>query len=186
VSGRRVLIFGAGMLGLTAAAMVETSGASRVTVCDRDERRLRRSLQFGAHQAVAWTADADELQRRCGGAADFDVILELSGDPDAAEAAFRLAAIAARIVFVGSVMKSRRIQVDPENVVRRWISLHGVHNYAPQDLQAAVAFLLSSHRRFPFAELAERSFPLPAINEAVSVALRDRPVRIAIRPWEED
>jgi putative phosphonate catabolism associated alcohol dehydrogenase len=185
VSACNVLIFGAGMLGMTAAAMANSQNAQRVVVCDIDPARLEQVKHFGADATVEWTADIEEL--RAGLAADsgidsFDVVLELSGSPDAVEAACRLAGVGGRIVLVGSVMKSRAVQIDPESVVRRCLSIDGVHNYAPQDLQTAVDFLIQNHAHYPFAELVRRTYPLTEINLAIETALEERPVRVAIRP----
>jgi hypothetical protein len=79
-------------------------------------------------------------------------------------------------------MKSRLVSIDPEHVVRRWLSVHGVHNYSPQDLRAAVTFLERVGSEFPFAELVEFTYPLAEVNTAIETAVRCRPFRIAVRP----
>ena len=56
----------------------------------------------------------------------------------------------------------------------------GVHNYAPGDLAAAVAFLAANHERFPFAELVSKPFPLADVNDAFRFAESERPVRVAV------
>jgi len=185
VDGARVLIFGAGLLGLTAAAFAKTSGAASVTVCDQHAGRLECALRFGADGTAVWDADFAVMEQRLHAAAaatSFDALFELSGSPDAVEAACRLGDVGARIVLVGSVMKSRPVPVDPESVVRRWLSIFGVHNYVPDDLRRAVAFLHDVHSVYPFDEIVERSFPLAKVNEAFEYALEARPVRVAVRP----
>src|SRR5262249_22247776 len=69
LAGSRVLIQGAGMLGLTAAAVTLESGAT-VFVSDPDPVRLRNAASFGAnpHQI---------------GDRSIDVAFEFSGDPAA-------------------------------------------------------------------------------------------------------
>jgi putative phosphonate catabolism associated alcohol dehydrogenase len=173
VAGRRVLILGAGMLGLTAAAFARSSGASTVAVTDLDPRRLERATLFGADRAIEWPPAIDEA---------FDVALELSGSPEAVEAALRLGDIGAHVVLVGSVMPSRPVAIDPEYLVRRWLSVHGVHNYAPDDLRRAVAFLEGAGRAYPFGALVERTYPLAEVNAAIETALRTRPIRVGVRP----
>lgn len=186
-TGKRVLIFGAGMLGLTAAAWAKSNEATTVVLCDRDESRLARSGEFGAGAGVPWTDDGDELRDRieqATGQEEFDLVLELAGSPDAVEAACRLAAIAATVVLIGTVSPTRPVALDPERIVRRWLSIRGVHNYAPIDLQSAVSFLGENHGAFPFAELATRSFALEDVNSAVEAALGERPPRIVVRPHD--
>ncbi len=185
IAGRSVLIFGAGMLGLTAAAMARARGASSIVVCDNNPQRLALAPRFGASDCVAWSASADQFDRRLARGTEvgaFDIVLELSGSPDAVEAAGRLAGIGARIVLIGTVMKSRSIQIEPESIVRRCLSIHGVHNYAPEDLKAAVDFLARFQSSYPFSELVERAYSLVDINVALQAAIDRRPVRIAIHP----
>ncbi len=184
-AGRRVLIFGAGMLGLTAAAFGKIHQAAQVVVCDVNPDRLLTANRFGADAGVQWHADEEEFRRRLaheGGSETFDVILELSGASDAVEAACRAGDIGAQIVLVGSVMPSRAARIDAEQIVRRWLTIQGVHNYAPEDLRTAIEFLSKSHTRFPFAKLVEFTDSLERINQAVETALQTQPVRLAIRP----
>jgi threonine 3-dehydrogenase len=185
IHGRSVLILGAGMLGLTAAAMSQFRGAKLVVACDTNPQRLQQASRFGASHPVQWQPDAKQFSRHLveqTRAGAFDIVLELSGAPDAVEAACVLGDIGAHVVLVGTVMKSRPIQVDPESVVRRCLSIHGVHNYAPIDLKNAVKFLEDFGAAYPFAELVEHTYSLGEINAALDVAVRNRPIRIAIRP----
>ena len=185
LSQQRVLILGAGMLGLTATALARSQEASEIVVCDPSQERREKALLFGADRTIDWDDEFAVLSRRLAdgsGSALFDVVLEFSGAPQAVHAACRLGDVAARVVLVGSVMPKGPVSIDPEQIVRGWTSLHGVHNYAPQDLQTAVQFLERRHSEFPFAELVERTFSLNEVNAAVETALRDRPVRVAVVP----
>lgn len=185
LSGKRVLIFGAGMLGLTAGAIARAQGASSIVVCDQNPNRLSLADRFGATSSIVWRESIDELRQRIqeqSGCTGFDVLLELSGSPAAVEASCNLCDIGAKIILVGTVMKSRTVQIDPELLVRRWVSIHGVHNYTPDDLRAALRFLMDHHSQFPFDALISRTFSLPQVNEAIEFLLENRPVRIAIVP----
>lgn len=185
VQGCSVLILGAGMLGLTATAYAKTQGAASVTVCDLDERRLNLARRFGADHTAPFETDPDQFDRRLQEHARrnrFDIIIELSGAVQAVEAACRVADVGAAVVLVGTVMKSPPARIDPEQVIRRWLTIRGVHNYAPQDLLAAVRFLEHCGGRFPFAELVADRYLLRDVNLALEAAVRDRPIRVAIRP----
>jgi alcohol dehydrogenase len=69
-----------------------------------------------------------------------------------------------------------------EQIVRRHLSIRGVHNYAPRHLLAAVQFLAEQHRRFPFAELVSEWYSLDDVAQACEVARDPNHVRIGIRP----
>ena len=44
-------------------------------------------------------------------------------------------------------------RVDPEQVVRRQLSIFGVHNYEPRHLVAALNFLRDTRDHFPWSDL---------------------------------
>lgn len=174
VAGRDVLVLGAGMLGLTAAAMARASGAGRVHVVDPDGGRRAMAERFGADV----TTDPD-------GAEDVgpaDVVLELSGSSAAVEQALALAGLGGRVVLVGSVAPERPVRLDPERLVRGLIRVEGVHNYRPADLRAGVEFLSGSGARFPFGELVGSVHPLAEVGRAVDAALTGTDVRVGVRP----
>lgn len=84
-------------------------------------------------------------------------------------------------MLVGSVSPTTPIDFDPEKIVRGLIGIHGVHNYQPGDLLAAVQFLDQHHDRFPFASLVSRTFSLTDVPAAFDFASRNRPIRVAVR-----
>ena len=67
-------------------------------------------------------------------------------------------------------------------IVRRLIMLRGVHNYAPDDLAEAVAFLGRHHEDFPFQDLVRGSFDLDSVQCAFEHAVRTRSPRVAVVP----
>lgn len=171
LNGKRVLVTGAGMLGLTTCAMADSAGASHVCLCEPHATRRQQAVGFGARELVA-EVNAD----------DFDCVFEMSGNASAVEAAIRAAGIGGRIVLVGSVSPSRAVEVDPERIVRRLLTIAGVHNYRPDDLQTAVNFLQDAHQKYPFASLVEKTWPLAEVQAAFEFAMQARPIRVAVKP----
>ena len=185
LAGRHALVFGAGMLGLTASAYLKSCGAKKIVVCDVNEQRLEQARDFGASDVAIWHDDIDHLRDRLVDAAGlslFDVILDMSGAPRAVEAACQLADVAAHVVLVGTVMPGKEVRLDAEQIVRRLLTIRGVHNYAPRDLQEGVDFLRRTDEQTPFAQLVEKTYCLEQIGEALEYAMHHRPVRVAIRP----
>ncbi len=88
----RILITGAGMLGITAAAMADALGAW-VAVCDPDPARQETAYSFGADLVVGDVEDVPPV----------DVALELSGSPVAVEACIACLDVGGRAVLAGSV-----------------------------------------------------------------------------------
>jgi alcohol dehydrogenase len=174
--GQTIVIFGAGMLGLTAAAMAHEQGAQNIVVSDIDSGRAELALKFGAT-----SIDLNELDGLTGGRGA-DVIFEISGSPDAMESAVDLLRIGGRLILVGAVFPNRAVSLQAEQIVRRMLRIEGLHNYQPADLRTAIKFLMETHDRFPFQELVQREYRLDDINDAVNDALNNRFIRVAIRP----
>jgi L-iditol 2-dehydrogenase len=94
--GDRVLVTGAGPVGLLAADVARARGASWVGVSDTNSYRLGVASHRGASAAIN-VADgplADQID-------PVDVILECSGAAPAVRGAFSVAAPAARVVLIG-------------------------------------------------------------------------------------
>jgi alcohol dehydrogenase len=181
VRDRCVLILGMGLLGLTAAAMARVAGASAVICVDVDESRRRRAAQFGATRCAA-PAEMDAVVREATGGHGLDVVLELSGATAALEAAWPLARLGATFVLVGAVFPGPPMNWAIDQIVRRNLSLRGIHNYEPRHLVTALRFLQDQHRRFPFGELVTAWFPLDEVQSAFARAREPGHWRIGVRP----
>jgi L-iditol 2-dehydrogenase len=94
--GDRVLVTGAGPVGLLCADVARARGAAWVGVSDTNDYRLEVAVRRGATQAV--NAMAGPLVEQI---EPVDVILECSGAAPAIRGAFAATAPAARIVLVG-------------------------------------------------------------------------------------
>ena len=171
IAGRRVVVIGAGMLGLTALAAAADAGASSVTAVDPAAERRELAVQFGATSVVTSVTDVDQC----------DVLLEFSGKSGALQEGLRTLDVQGVAVFAGSVAPDGDIAVDPEAVVRRHLSFFGVHNYEPRHLTQALSFLQRTGGRFPWAELVADPDPLGRITSLLIDAPGTKP-RYAVAP----
>lgn len=153
LSGRRVAVVGAGMLGLNAAAFAASAGAAQVVVADLSPGRRALAERFGATRTVEHLAEAG----------DTDVLLELSGSTAALQAALPLLDVGGVAVLGGSVAPDGLWHVDPETIVRNHLTLRGQHNYEPRHLAAALDFLARTVNAYPWAELVAAPRPLAAL-----------------------
>jgi len=167
LAGQRILVLGAGVLGVFACAMAKAAGAASVVAVDPQETCRERALVFGAD--AAFDARQDNLVAALRDATEglgFDVVLELAGVTPSVATALAAVRIGGTAILVGSVAHCESLPVDPEQIVRRMITLRGVHNYHPSDLQAAVDFLAGPGSRFPFDSLVVESYPLGQVEAA--------------------
>ncbi|CAN5902181.1 zinc-binding dehydrogenase [soil metagenome] len=177
---RNVLVMGAGMLGLTALAWADSLGAVQKIACDNNADRQALAATFGATQSTS----PEDLARVVQGATEghgVDVAFELTGSPEAFEAMLPLVRIGGVIVLVGAVFPSRPVPMPLEQIVRRCLTIRGVHNYAPWHLKAALDFLESA-QRFPFENLVAPWRPLAELTEMLAEPLPTEKARIGIRP----
>lgn len=180
ISGRSVLILGAGLLGVTAAAWSRSLGARDVLVCDQDDDRLARAIPFGATTTCLPTQLATIVSEVTSGRG-VDVAMELSGAPEAIEEALPRLRIGGTMVLVGSVFPTRPVPVTPEQIVRGCISVKGVHNYAPRHLHAALEFL-AMHPQYPFGTLIAPWRLLDDLDKIIHSAASPGVLRLGIRP----
>ncbi len=180
-----VLVQGAGMLGVTACAMARWLGAREVIACDVDERRLATATEFGATRTAVVEGDVGELARvvdEITGGRGVDVALELSGSGAAIETGLRHLRIGGRAVWAGAVFPAPPIPVTAEDVVRRLLTIRGVHNYTPRDLAIAVEFLHRTRETRRFETLVGKTFPLAEADAAFRHALERGERRVAVVP----
>jgi alcohol dehydrogenase len=183
VAGRTVLVFGAGLLGLTVSAMARSAGATAVIVSDPDPLRRRRAADFGATSVAS--ADPQELAAFVAEATQgrgADVTLELAGVADTVKAGIAHTRIGGTLILAGTVLPTPSVPLDPESVVRRCLTIRGVHNYAPRDLGAALDFLSGPGRAYPFADLVDRTFRLDEVEQAFEHAHRQTKGRVVVTP----
>lgn len=182
LAGAVVAVSGCGMLGLTAVAAAVAEGA-HVVATDPDRERRAAALEFGAASVGDGTAEglAQALRRLPAGRSGYHVALELSGAPSAVQSLLGAGDLGAVLVLVGSVAPTSTVAVDPEQVVRRLLTIRGVHNYAPDHLRQAVRFL-ERPESAPLAALVGDIHPLDGIESAMLHARAHSSVRVGLKP----
>jgi alcohol dehydrogenase len=183
VPGRTVLVLGAGVLGVTACAMARASGARAVMVSDSVPACRDRALRFGATHV--FPVDAGKLAAGVGDITQgrgADLVLELAGTAGTVQAALALARTGGTVVLAGTVAPVGALTFDPEHVVRRLLTIRGVHNYHPRDLATALGFLAGPGRDLPWQSLVVAEYPLEQAEEAFAAAHSQPGVRVALVP----
>ena len=164
LDGAAVRIHGAGLVGLSAAAIAAERGAA-VEVRDPDPVRRSLAANFGAGTL----------------ACEPDVVIEASGH--AVGDALAGVAVGGTVVLVGSVFPAEPVPVDAESVVRRLVTVAGVHNYTGAELADAVAFLAGRGRAYPFADAVGSVRALVDIDAAlIEASAPGAPLRVGLIP----
>lgn len=181
IKDKRVLIFGAGLLGLSCVSMCREMGAARIGLIDKEIRRLAWGKKFGANDTYEFPDQGAASPWTEG-----DVVFDMTGYPDAMLAGIHSLRTGGCAVWIGAVFPSLPVPVNAELIVRKLLQIRGLHNYNYEDFIKATAFIEKHYLRYPFDELVENEFSLNQINEAFQFASREKPVRVGIRITENN
>jgi L-iditol 2-dehydrogenase len=173
--GSRVLITGAGPIGLIAAQTARAFGATEVVVTDVNANRLGLAADLGA------TGTIDVRQTPLPEAGyEPDVLLECSGVPPAAVEAIRTVGRAGRVVLVG--MGGDELALPLSHVQNFEIELTGTFRYA-NTWPTAIA--LAASGSVDLDRLVTHRFGLAEVEQALTASARDdAAVKAVVRPQE--
>jgi threonine dehydrogenase-like Zn-dependent dehydrogenase len=117
VLGQRVLIIGAGTMGLLLLQLLLRSGAASVTVVDRKPARLDVARALGASNVAQEVAAAD--------AGRFAVAVDATGAPSAIEAAFGSLDRGGRLLVFGVASGDASVSLSPFRIYNDEITILG-------------------------------------------------------------
>jgi (R,R)-butanediol dehydrogenase/meso-butanediol dehydrogenase/diacetyl reductase len=156
--GDRVLVTGAGPVGLLTTSVLRARGVDDITVSEPAPARRARALDVGAHTAIA----PDELPRAAMGRTverPFTHVFECSGNAKAAEAGMDQLDYAGTFVFVGTGHDMPR--VNHNRVIVLELTMIGAYNYDAEGFAPALDLLASG------------ALPLDRLIEPVDIGLAD-------------
>lgn len=176
---RSVVIQGAGILGLYGCALLRDRGIDHVFCVDVRPERVAMAARFGVTAVNVQTRDSDALEAAAGGV---DAVIEATGNAEALRQGVRLLRPGGYYVLVGMVHPDSALELTGDDLIRKCLTVVGVHNYAPQHLDDAVRFLDDTWGRYPYEALVSRPFTLAELPAALHVARRGNWHRVAVRP----
>ncbi|GAB3434179.1 NAD(P)-dependent alcohol dehydrogenase [Flindersiella endophytica] len=177
--GSRVLITGAGPIGLVALQAARAFGASEIVMSDVRQARLAVATELGATAAVDVSARSlpDSLAEL---GFDPDVLIECSGFAPAIGEAIRQVGRAGRVVLVG--MGGSEIPLPLDHVQSREIVVTGTFRYA-NTWPTAIA--LASSGEVELDRLVTHKYGLADVEQALTAAARDEhTIKPVVRPNE--
>lgn len=187
LSNRRVVVQGAGGLGMYACAIASASGA-RVAVIDAVASRLAEVRRFGAIGTVDMgeNADVDSRVRAVGEllGGSPEIVIDLTGVPAALAEAIALCRPGGTILEMGNVSVDPAMSVDivPGVITRSCLTVKGILRYQPWYLHRALDFLARHSGDFPFDGLTDRTYALEETQLALQRAANRQVTRAAIVP----
>ncbi|XP_028410406.1 uncharacterized protein LOC114533030 [Dendronephthya gigantea] len=174
---KSVLVQGAGLLGIFSCALFREAGYEKIYCYDVHTERLKMAEKFGAVSLNGANQEEEKLQDN-----SIDTVMEVSGVKNVFPKGMRVIKPGGFYTFVGLVHPDSKLELTAEQIIRKCLTIRGIHNYGPRHLEQAVDFLSDTVDKYPYDELVSPSFDLDQINEAVKLALSKKYLRVCVEP----
>lgn len=168
-AGSRVLVTGAGPVGLLAAQVARALGADDVTITDVNQHRLTLAGQLGIDRALDTRKGALPMA-----GVEADVLLECTGHPHATAEAIGVVARAGRIVLVG--MGADEALLPVSRIQEYELQVTGTFRYAHT---WPTAISLTASGRVALDPLVTGHYRLDQVEDALTATRADP---LAVKP----
>jgi threonine dehydrogenase-like Zn-dependent dehydrogenase len=185
--GERVVVQGAGGLGLYAVAVARERGAGRIIVIDGLPERLRLAADFGADELVD-LGELPEPEQRIARVKELtegwgaDVVMEVAGFPRVVQEGVGMLGSGGRYVEIGNISPGLTFAADPAQWVTANATIFAVNHYARRHLRDALDILTRKRATYPFDRLVSHRFPLHQIDEVMAAQDRGEITRASLVP----
>ena len=177
VMGRRVLVTGAGPIGLLCLAAAIRAGAAHVTVTDLTPEPLAIATRMGADEVIVVSGEVDHLAQAASTHAGFDVAFEATGAPASLAALPLLMRKGGRIVQVG-MFPPGELPLGMNVLITREIDLIGSFRF---DQEFAMAIELLAENKIDVTPILSGLYPIASALDAFEIALdRRRSVKVQL------
>ncbi|MBO7744285.1 L-threonine 3-dehydrogenase [Paenibacillus sp. MWE-103] len=170
IVGKSVAIVGMGPIGLMAVAVAKACGAGAVIAIDVNPYRLELAKRMGAEIVVnnRDTSLVEAIMAHTGGEGA-EVVLEMSGHPDAIRAGFEAAAPAARVSLLG--IPSREVSLDlSRHIIFKGLRVEGITGRRMYQTWYQLKGLLD-RKRIDLSPLITHRFALRDYEEAFGLMM---------------
>ncbi len=178
LAGARVVVIGAGTIGIFSVIAARRAGAATVVVSDPEVSKRDRAVRLGADAAVDAFDPAfeDAVGGALGGKAD--IVFDCVGTEPSIRQAVSVLRRAGTLLIVGV---PPRDGVVPLPTVQDWeLRVQGCANYTPEDIEAAIAIAATGGLRGD--EIVSAVYPLEEAATAFAAAAAGSAGKVVIDP----
>jgi threonine dehydrogenase-like Zn-dependent dehydrogenase len=172
-------------LGIYAAALAKTYGCNKVIITDVLDKRLEFVKKFGATDVinVKGMKDEDVVKKIQGLTRGYgvDVAMEVAGRPEIIPIGLKSLRKGGQYVEHGNAFPGAIFSYDASDIVFRYLTIKGVHNYDTKHLEWSIGFLQRTQNIFPFKDMVTHRYKLEEINKAMELAHSGEAIRVAIK-----
>ncbi len=184
--GDSVVVLGVGPVGQSVCAFASLSGASQVLAIGAPDERLAYAKRMGATDTCGLGLDAGARaawvrERTSGWGAD--VVIEAAGDPRAVIDALTMVRDAGTVVVAGQYTDNGEVAINPHSLINeKHVDLRGSWGSDYSHFHRAIALQAQHRARFPWHEMAAKSFDLDHAADALEAVRARELVKATIRP----
>ena len=164
--GGKVLILGAGPIGLAALQAAINIGGTRVTIVDLYDFRLRKAKELEALEVIN-PRQSDILDKF---GPDFDYVFETAGSIVTAQQGVKLAAKGATLVLIG-LPAQQEINLNTHQIIAKELNVLGIFRYINTYPKAV---RLAEQGKVNLKPFISKKFPFPQVEEALKYARDNR------------
>ncbi|MCQ0986796.1 L-idonate 5-dehydrogenase [Jiella marina] len=164
LAGKRVLVTGAGPIGVLCAAVARHRGAAEIVVTDLHDRPLDVAREMGATRTINVARDGSEMEAYAADKGWFDVAFECSAAAPAIASAIAAVRPLGRLVQVGV---GGNIAVPLNALVGKEIDMVGTHRFHEE---FAEAVRLINEGAIDVRPMITHRLPLDRLDEAFALA----------------
>lgn len=180
ITGLSVGVMGCGPIGLFCIAIAKASGAASIYATDVIDFRLNMARKLGADVVLDATATgpADIVDANHG--AGLDLVLEMSGAPQAINTAFDIVRNGGRVVLFG--IPSKPVEIDvAEKMIFKNLTVLALNGRRIFDTWYKTRWLLESGV-IDLRPLISKEINFDEINDAMETLARGQACKIIIKP----
>src|SRR5216110_800086 len=179
-AGQRVLVIGAGPIGLMFVAVAKHRGCV-VSVAGRGEQRLRTARRSGAKEIIDVGGKAGLVETvRAQSDSGFDVVVEAVGKPETWEAAVQLVRKGGTVNFFGGCPSGTSVTLDTSRIHYSSLRLLASFHHIPRTIRRALELIETGIIRA--ADFVDGECPLTKLPDLFrSMAAGNRAVKTLVR-----
>jgi len=176
--GDKVLIVGAGPMGLLNLLIVQLKGASQIIISETMEERREIASKLGALTVNPLKNNLSSFVHQYTEGRGADEVIVAVGNSKIAEAVIGLARPGGRVILFGGFPGSSSLTFDPNLVHYDQISIIGGSGFSPQQFKQAAELI--KHCKINLKQIITHRFTLNEIGKAFDLSIAQKGLKIAI------
>jgi L-idonate 5-dehydrogenase len=175
IVGRKIVIAGAGPIGILCALAARRAGAAEIAITDLVDEPLAIAREAGADEAINVAREPERLARYEAGKGSFDIGFEATGAPQALVSLFKVVRPGGRVVQLG-MMPHGDIPVPANMLMAQEIDYVGAFRFH-EEFATAVEFL--ARGLIDVGPILSAEFPISRADDAFAAAAdRTRSIKV--------